>query len=303
MPKSSRRGFTLIELLVVIAIIAVLIALLLPAVQQAREAARRTQCKNNLKQLGLAIHNYHDINNTFQMGAFDGYNCSAPRMSYAPPLFPQMDQANLFIAMNTWLTTGGNTQLYAWAPSGGVMNRDSKIPGLACPSDPYGNTIQSGINEGIRGSYLPVTGGTDTNTIPTTGVFGPGRSPITRMRDIIDGTSNTIMIGEIVVPSGTSDKRGGIFNACQSNSFISTKYPPNSTVPDNVQPGLCSNSIFTPCVDAVSNNFNASARSMHVGGAHVTMGDGSVRFISNNVDTPTFNALGTRAGNEVVSNF
>src|ERR1700742_24065 len=106
-----RRGFTLIELLVVIAIIAVLIALLLPAVQQAREAARRTQCKNNMKQLGLAVHNYHDINNTFQMGAFNGYTCAPPRMSYASPLFPQMDQANLFQAMNAWLATAGNTQL------------------------------------------------------------------------------------------------------------------------------------------------------------------------------------------------
>lgn len=303
MPKLSRRGFTLIELLVVIAIIAVLIALLLPAVQQAREAARRTQCKNNLKQLGLAIHNYHDINNTFQMGAFDGYNCTPPRMSYAPPLFPQMDQAPLYAAMNSWLQTAGNTQLYAWAPSGGIANRDSKIAGLACPSDPNGNTIQTAINEGIRGSYLPVTGGTDCNTIPTTGVFGPGRSPITRMRDIIDGTSNTIMVGEMLVPSGSNDKRGGIFNACQSNSFISTRYPPNTTVPDNVQPGLCSNSVFTPCVDAVSNNFNASARSMHVGGAHGLLSDGSVRFISNNIDTLTFNKLGTRAGGEVVGDF
>lgn len=303
MARLSRRGFTLIELLVVIAIIAVLIALLLPAVQQAREAARRTQCKNNMKQLGLAIHNYHDIYLTFQMGAFEGYACNAPRMSFAPPLFPQMDQANLFTTMTAWLATAGNTQLYAWAPSATGANRDSRIPGLICPSDPNGGTIQSGIGEGVRGNYLAVTGGTDCNTIPTTGVFGPSTSPITRMRDVVDGLSNTIMSGEMVVPSNTSDKRGGIFNACQANSFISTAYPPNSTVPDNVQSGLCGNTVFTPCVNAVGNNFNASSRSMHVGGAHQLLGDGSVRFVSNNINTPTFNALGTRAGNEVLGDF
>jgi prepilin-type N-terminal cleavage/methylation domain-containing protein len=302
MPKTLRRGFTLIELLVVIAIIAVLIALLLPAVQQAREAARRTQCKNNMKQLGLALHNYHDINLTFPMGANDGRNCAAPRMAYVPPLFPQMDQAPLFAAMSAWLATPGNTQLYLWQPSATGANNNTKIPGLMCPSDPTTGTNQQG-NEGIRFNYMAVTGATDTYTIPTTGAFGPASSPITRMRDFIDGLSNTIVVSEMVVPAGAGDKRGGIFNACNCNSFISTRYPPNSTVPDNVQATLCVNNVFTPCLAAVSNNFNASSRSMHTGGAHQLLGDGSVRFVSNNIDTLTFNYLGTRAGNEVVGDF
>ncbi len=302
MPRTLRRGFTLIELLVVIAIIAVLIALLLPAVQQAREAARRTQCKNNMKQLGLALHNYHDINNTFPMGAYEGFQCGGTRMSYAPPLFPQMDQANLFNAMNAWLATNyPGTALWNWKPSATGANNASKIPGLICPSDPNGGTNQYNT-EGTRGNYLAVTGATDCHTIPTTGAFGPSTSPITRMRDFVDGLSNTIMLGEMVVPA-TNDKRGGIFNACQSNSFISTRYPPNTTVPDNVQATVCANSVFTPCLDQVGGNLNASSRSMHTGGAHQLLGDGSVRFVSNNIDTLTFNYLGTRAGGEVVGDF
>jgi prepilin-type N-terminal cleavage/methylation domain-containing protein len=305
--KYSRRGFTLIELLVVIAIIAVLIALLLPAVQQAREAARRTQCKNNMKQLGLALHNYHDISNSFPMGAINGYDCGGTRMTYAPALFPQMDQANLFNAMNAWLAVNTNG-LWAWQPNSTGQNNATKIPGLMCPSDPNAGTNQYN-NEGSRGNYSAVTGGTDCNTVPTTGAFGPGgysptgkTSPITSMRDFVDGLSNTIMVGEMVVPA-TNDKRGGIFNACQSNSFISTRYPPNTTVPDIVQTTVCANSVFTPCVEQTGTNLNASSRSMHTGGAHQLLGDGSVRFVSNNIDTLTFNYLGTRAGNEVVGDF
>jgi type II secretory pathway pseudopilin PulG len=95
----------LIELLVVIAIIAILIALLLPAVQQAREAARRTQCKNNLKQLGLALHNYADVFSMFSIGGQNGYTCGGNRMSYILPLLPYIDQAALFNNMSSWLNT------------------------------------------------------------------------------------------------------------------------------------------------------------------------------------------------------
>ncbi|MDB5341209.1 MAG: hypothetical protein JWN70_6828 [Planctomycetaceae bacterium] len=293
MSKMRRRGFTLIELLVVIAIIAVLIALLLPAVQQAREAARRSQCKNNMKQLGLALHNYHDIVNTFPMGAQEGYTCTGIRMSWVPPLFPQMDQANLYALMQTYLAPGG-VALYNWS------NNAIKIPVLMCPSDPNAGTI--GAGEGVRANYLSVTGGSDCNTIPTTGVFGPSTSPVRRMRDVTDGLSNTILVGEMIVPAYASDKRGGIFNSCQANSFISTFYPPNSPVADIVQSTLCSSDLFTPCVGAGS-GFNASSRSMHVGGAHQLLGDGSIRFVSSNIDTTMFRALGTRSGGEVIGDF
>ena len=128
--KWTKSGFTLIELLVVIAIIAILIALLLPAVQQAREAARRTQCKNNLKQYGLALHNYHD---TFGRFAIGGTNWAGNRIGWQGRILPYVDQAPLYNGIDF---NGVNT--FDQTISGNVLSR-TRLPHLNCPSDPIGN--------------------------------------------------------------------------------------------------------------------------------------------------------------------
>jgi prepilin-type N-terminal cleavage/methylation domain-containing protein len=302
MSMVRRRGFTLIELLVVIAIIAILIALLLPAVQQAREAARRTQCKNNLKQLGLALHNYADVFLTFPMGGLDGYSCGLNRMSYLPPLFPYIDQAPLFNQMTTYLTTTYSPTLYSWGASGGLANNTTKLPALQCPSDPNAGALHA--SEGTKANYNCVSGSTDCQTTPTTGVFGPSSQKPNGFRDLTDGTSNTIMVGEILNGGANADKRGEVFGACQGNSFISLVYTPNTTVadvPSASAGGSCTPGTFTPC--AIVGTFNNSARSMHVGGVQVLLGDGTVRFVSNNISSTIFQALGTRAGNETIGEF
>ena len=214
-----RRGFTLIELLVVIAIIAILIALLLPAVQQAREAARRTQCKNNMKQLGLALHNYHDVHTTFPSGwiavepgvgpdAHDGLNGAG----WGTMVLPYLDQAPLYNLFNASLAIHDPVN---------VPFIDNVLPAWQCPSDPKPDKwmIEEELSPGTVLAELP--------TANYVGVFGthelhgcedspgaiPPGSPMlpsgqcksngmlyhnskVRMRDIADGTTNTLMVGE-----------------------------------------------------------------------------------------------------------
>ncbi|REJ83658.1 MAG: DUF1559 domain-containing protein, partial [Planctomycetota bacterium] len=190
----SRRAFTLIELLVVIAIIAILIALLLPAVQQAREAARRTQCKNNLKQLALALHNYYDAHTTFPNQAGDslyGYSALAQ-------ILPYLDQANLHNMMDFSqpLQVG-----LPWAPAvnpsaADIVKRPLTV--LLCPSEP-GNPIYTDDNgaEWAGSNYL-VNGGSGLQTnycsSVNDGLFWRGSK--TRFRDITDGTTNTVCMAE-----------------------------------------------------------------------------------------------------------
>ena len=167
--NSRRRGFTLIELLVVIAIIAVLIALLLPAVQQAREAARRTQCRNNLKQIGLAIHNYHDNYNKFPLAYLSkasipgGSGTLTPlpgSMSWPCAILPFIDQANIY---NPIITAGGILDDVGAAAAGSATAQKAVIPGFICPSTPHGgNTL---IEGGSSNPNLPATPWKSTNTL------------------------------------------------------------------------------------------------------------------------------------------
>jgi prepilin-type N-terminal cleavage/methylation domain-containing protein len=209
-PSSSPRGFTLIELLVVIAIIAILIALLLPAVQQAREAARRSQCKNNLKQIGLAMHNYHDVFGRFQMKSggtnrWSGGPChlgNSNRRSGWMGLMPYIDQAPLFNQVETGgapATSGCSTSVVgapvapggpcAWC-SWNVWNR--AIPGLLCPSDDRQNNIRELSYAMCMADQMSAT---NSNNRVDRGIFG-GRHRCVKIAMITDGTSNTVAMSE-----------------------------------------------------------------------------------------------------------
>lgn len=338
MLKSRRKhGFTLIELLVVIAIIAVLVALLLPAVQQAREAARRTQCKNNLKQLGLAFHNYHDTFSVFPPGSFAGLqtwnnNIFAGRYDSAiVQLYPYFDQAPLYVT----LSPNFNTTLVSYNK---WVGRGTIIPMLACPSNPSQPMVSICTTYGAEGigvtvSYVPCQGSEysidagDSNGTARNGLFYALSK--TGIRKVIDGTSNTVMTGEIFNWQNKSqaryaqdadiDNRGAIFSNLGACTTFSTLFPPNSTIPDITYSCVTTTSIPAamaaryPCMSQVANSGPTygpvsrtgilTARSLHTGGVQVGMADGTVRFVSNNIHTGTWNALGTVAGMESTGEF
>ena len=307
-----RRAFTLIELLVVIAIIAVLIALLLPAVQQAREAARRTQCKNNLKQIGIALHSYHDTFRLFPPGQFNniGADLLAPpyggaRACWMQHLLPYMDQAPLYMGFAPGMASGA----YAinW------VGHETILPAFMCPSDGANpKVLTSGAStavasQGFHGNYVLCAGSTDyVGTVaPTNGQALNGMFYCisrTGLHNVTDGSSNTAMGSEILLTQDVGhDLRGRYYNTWEGNVLFSTLYPPNTTVGDRSPQGYCINGIRRPC--ASTGNPVQFARSQHIGGAHLVMGDGAVRFVSENISTVTWNALGTRAGGETVDDF
>jgi prepilin-type N-terminal cleavage/methylation domain-containing protein len=352
--RSQRRsGFTLIELLVVIAIIAILIALLLPAVQQAREAARRTQCRNNLKQLGLALHNYHDV---FQMfppfsgGSGTPQNIGAgpaghrTRLSGFVALLPYYDQAPLF---NT--ITSANPAQFPW---NNVSYWTTNLPALACPTD-TGAAPPSGAFRGKRNYVFNAGDGvagngdaTATTATPvvvrTRGLFGALQCYA--IRDNTDGTSNTVAMSEAIAPTSTNILGGvaaptGITTpaACAALYSASTRTYPGGTWTGDTTRGYRwgdGGAYFSAFTTAVPPNgpscFSGasashwyqgfySASSWHTGGVHCLMGDGAVKFISENINsgnqaaTPIaatgggaspygiWGALGTRDGGETVT--
>lgn len=277
--RRRRPGFTLIELLVVIAIIAVLIALLLPAVQQAREAARRSQCKNNLKQFGLAIHNYHDSLNVFPVGYLDNRG-----WTFQDYILPYVDQGPLYQKFDFSYNQHCDynnlpTNVYS-----------TKVPVYSCPSDPRASNVCDASIWGpfglyVEGSYFGVWGNAIAN--PNGMFYSTAAGPAVRMRDVTDGTSNTIMVGERGVP--TALDYGWILCAYgtgqqgEGDNLLSTAVGLGPGLPDG--------------------NHNLHFWSYHVGGAHFTLADGSVRFLSNNIDFKTFQNLSTKTGGEVISAF
>ena len=324
--QKRKSGFTLIELLVVIAIIAVLIALLLPAVQQARESARRTQCKNNLKQLGLAVFNYHDTFNLFPFNSMINGGPGGQRQSGFVAMLPYIDQAPLYnLGQNgtTAASRNGTTAYFNnnWVPwDTNHVVPCTKLPALLCPSDGDSN-VQSplwGTNYGMsRGDTIwentPSWNGNGGRGLRGMFVGGQGASGTRSVRDVTDGLSNTIAMAEMIKakPGALTIKNGAISYAFDQATLrvnpaicltdLTTTAPPGTITPPRQWRGLRwadGNPIFTGFttilgpnkVNCMSNNNGDSGdgiwdpSSLHTGGVQVLMGDGTVRFISENIN-------------------
>lgn len=284
------RGFTLVELLVVIAIIGVLVALLLPAVQSAREAARRMQCTNHLKQWGLALHNYESSHKVFPSGIIQGGDAGGlpRRQTYVIAVWPYFEQANLANAYDY------KKSFYDAANKPALM---TQIPLYFCPSDRKG-FWKGDIYHRSRGNYL-VNWGNGRYQQDDAGyqksAFGINRW--TAFGDITDGTSNTVLMSEVMqaLKDDDWDFRGDFFNDDISCAQFMTYNTPNTGVDQTVCKDLLKPA---PCL-STQNPTRVSARSNHSGGVVTLYGDGSVHFTSSTVDLTVWRAAGSMSGGEV----
>ncbi|MBA2115214.1 DUF1559 domain-containing protein [Bremerella alba] len=305
MPHDShskpRQGFTLVELLVVIAIIGVLIALLLPAVQQAREAARRMQCTNNLKQMGLALHNHHDTYGVFPAGlksvsnrdASGGSKDWANRhgLSWQTLVLPFIEQQSLYEEIRD---ENDNFDVYkdrfSWWTTGTNWGRVA-IDGYMCPScpmeemNPNRSDNAKSNYKAVNGSMIPGDLGTDdaayrTDASKFNGTFWLNSE--TSFRDMTDGTSNTVMVAE--QDGAQKPRKATCWVGADRAKWVNTTLSPTSANPSYTING--------------SHSWAATG-SLHPGGANFCRGDGSVVFIAETIDGTTYEALGTISGGEV----
>ncbi|WP_422922981.1 DUF1559 domain-containing protein [Singulisphaera sp. PoT] len=331
----QRRAFTLIELLVVIAIIAVLIALLLPAVQAAREASRRMASTNNLKQMGLALHNYESAH-----GCFPGHGgSSGTGFSVHARILPFMEQVGVLNMMNFSLPVTTTPPVFAFTPAQ-TTSANTLVAAFVCPSDGqsprYPNYY---FNTATAGTGYVANAGSGTGTYydiryPTDGVFW--NNSATRIASITDGTSSTMFMSQCLLGAG-QDTTGPIpQDRSRQIVNIASKVSPLKVAPGGYSPAMDNPDLATLAVGATSwsgtrgaawivgteamAGFNAyatpnskipdvyghgfgwlAARGPHPGGVLVLMGDGSVKFIKDSISLATWRALATRAGNEVIS--
>ncbi len=298
--RSAPRGFTLVELLVVIAIIGILVALLLPAVQAAREAARRMQCGNNLKQIGLALHNYHDTNRAFPPGniaIWNGSMWSGWGWTWHAKLLPFMEQKPLYEAIGNNMNTDSGGATSSWTI---LACEQTAISSFQCPSHPGGDLNYGGQGKDQISNYNGVCGSTTFNDDEMDGQNDPAyrgngiffiNSNI-RFRDIVDGTSGTFAVGEVQVK--LSSKMPG-----DDRHYI---FAPNAddNPPKDISEYLIGMEKGT-YGDPINSGTNEATGSYHPGGCNFLFADGSTHFVSENINMDIYQALSTRAGGEVVS--
>ncbi|MGQ0636478.1 MAG: DUF1559 family PulG-like putative transporter [Planctomycetaceae bacterium] len=291
---SRKRGFTLIELLVVIAIIAVLIALLLPAVQQAREAARRTQCKNNLKQVALAVHNYHDTHNCVPNVAYMPAKATpasvrdAYEWSWATYLLPFVDQAPLYNSLNP----GPNTFSQVASTQAGIALLQTSLPVYQCPTDTGPLLTNRVYTHPTTGNFFvgkanvsPCTG----NLGDQTGIITLEAAGVKRFRDVVDGLSNTFLFGEVANLLARKDINTGTVPV-QAQAHCWPGYGPiGGWMTGNQMPEAGQGVTWFRMQDGYSGGTflaipDQAFSSWHVGGAQFAMGDGSVRFVNENIN-------------------
>ena len=326
------RGFTLVELLVVIAIIAILIALILPAIQQAREAARRTQCRNNLKQLGLAMHNYHDVHDVFPPGL--RFKPLSPLDSMGTPnvsLLPYLEQARLKKLIDVdlpWVLLDPSVVTYEISifrcPTDPAPSPQS-YPFIEAMNLPVGHTFSTSSYGFSLGANDALCFGPGFGARPVTDLSGVfAFHSATRMRDVLDGSSHTFAVGEAAsgkpmckgigctepdlsgaisshswVLGGATPEPFALAGGMYAGGFASTMEPLNKTpVTDSFY--KISGNAFFDCRPSNQGgpHWVPNFRSFHVGGAHFLFCDGGVRFLSDSIDMTLYRGLSTIQGEE-----
>jgi prepilin-type N-terminal cleavage/methylation domain-containing protein/prepilin-type processing-associated H-X9-DG protein len=331
-------GFTLVELLVVIAIIGVLVALLLPAVQSARESARRSTCVNNMRQVALALVHHHDAKGHFPHGTYNimtvapqtpaPYNGRQDRRCWMHDMLPYMEQQALYAKFDAFLKVGGSAYNFPEC--------HTPIESLMCPSDPTNPKVVTysrstagvtgpppsldglGASQGFHGNYITCSGEQSfTPAIP--GLPSPPGSsmhlsgiffPLSKVgaKDVTDGLSRTALVSELILSpdSEDDDLRGRYYNPIEGNVNFTTFYPPNSPVADKVN-WLSKNAVFEApalaCTTCFTSGSHLTARSYHEGGVNFAAADGSVHFMSDEVDLLVYRGYGTRAGTSIRPDF